>query len=152
MPLPIKQRCISARKVVDENNVGGMPDHGGDRAAGLAGDDDFEEFGFRDELGEQRVIWIRRKRLRECEMTQDVEDDVLRRGQRSVDAGRAELQLGVSFIEMPRKAGAERRGTVETLACFFGRGHGGTCGRGRSVWVEYQENAAIVFARKFSHH
>jgi hypothetical protein len=52
------------RQIVQENNVGGVPEVGGDGAAGLAGDNDFEEFGGGGQAGQENVFRIRRKRLR----------------------------------------------------------------------------------------
>ena len=51
-------RCCKrlVHQVLQENYVGRVPEGGGDGAVGLAGYDDFEEFGGGGEIGQQDMI------------------------------------------------------------------------------------------------
>src|SRR5882762_9003785 len=54
----------ASQQVFQENYIRGMPEIRGDRAAGLAGHDDFEQLGGGGETCQQDVLRVRWQRLR----------------------------------------------------------------------------------------
>src|SRR5260370_18780229 len=60
-----RQECLShlLHRIVEEDDVGGAPDGGGDGAVGLAGHDDLEKFRRRGEVGPEQVASGRRQRV-----------------------------------------------------------------------------------------
>ena len=82
-------------------------------------------------------------------MAQDCKDSIFRGGQAGFDAGAAELQMGIAFVEMPGDAGAEWRRRAQSV-------RRGSCGiflrRIAGMRIEHQQNAEIIFAGKFADH
>src|ERR1700694_1204161 len=96
-----------------------MPDNHGNRAARLASHDDFEKLGRRCEIGQQRVLGISGKHLRKREMPKDSKDIFFRREEWSLQSRGAELQQRIALEKMPRDAGAQINGALETLGGYL---------------------------------
>ena len=82
------------------------------------------------------------------EVTEDCKNGVFGGRQAGFDAGAAKLQMGIAFKKMPSDAGAGVHGALET---FVG-GRGIFLRRIAGMWIEYQQNAEIIFAGKFADH
>ena len=147
-----RARRTSMLRVVEEDDVGGAPDGGGDGAVGLGGDDDFEKFRCGGEIGHQRLLGVGWKGLHDGQLLEDGEDDFVGGSKRCFDAGAPELQQGIVFVKMPRQAGAKSDDTLETRVRlgpvrfrpreFFHR----------QMRIENELDAAIIFAREFADH
>src|SRR2546423_10799086 len=79
-------RAPSADEIVEEDDVGGMPEIGGNRAARLARYDNLEQLGRGGQIAEQLQLWVRGKRLRQREMPQNTENVFFGAGQRCFHA------------------------------------------------------------------
>src|SRR6267142_1062512 len=80
------------RRIFEEDDVGGTPNRGGDRAVGLASHNDFEKVGRGGQLGHECLIRVRRQGLLEREVAQHGEDEVSCGSESSFHGCAAELQ------------------------------------------------------------
>ncbi len=110
------ERSILSR-VVEEDDIRGAPYGRGDGAVRLAGDDNFEEIRGGREIGHERLLGIGWERLREGEVPENCEDDLVGVGESSLNAGAAELQGKVALVKMPGQAGADGDGALEPIVC-----------------------------------
>ncbi|SRR6266849_4781739 len=98
------RRCAPADsifQIFQEDDVGGVPERGGYRAAGLAGYDDFEKFGFGSQVGKLGAMGFPGGGFCERKVAKYGEDDILRGSKRSFGADTAELQKRVALVKMP---------------------------------------------------
>src|SRR5260370_6086803 len=134
------------RRVVEEDDIRGAPHGRGDGAVRLAGDDNCEESRGGSEVGHKRLLGIGWERLREGEVAQNCEDDLVGVGERSLNAGAAELQGKVALVKMPGQAGADGDGALETIVrCSGPRRNAGRIPRGDGGLKTTQETA-LIFA------
>src|SRR5437899_12649432 len=89
----------SGGEVAGEDDVGGVPEFGGNGAAGLGGYDNFEGVGVSGELVQQVGPRGRRYRLEERQVAEDGEDLLRgRRGGRG-ELGAAKVERGVACVQ-----------------------------------------------------
>src|SRR5579862_7662318 len=96
-----KGKAKRGLKLLGEDNVGGIPYFGRNRAASLGRDDDLEGGWLGGEVAQKLLFRVVMQRLNGGEVAKDGENIFRGRGDGSGVSDAAELQDGVAFVEGP---------------------------------------------------
>src|SRR5271154_596268 len=139
-------------EAIDEKEIRGRPEAGGNGALRAGGEDDFENFGVAGELVEKRAAGGRRIGVDHGKLAQGVVDDFTGRSHGSRKTIGAKLHHGMNFMEMPGNTRGERNGALETFGVLR-VGKPAEVGAGRAnERIEHEQDATLVLARELADH
>jgi hypothetical protein len=109
---------IQNLELIDEEEIGGGPQRGGDGMLGTVGNDDFENFAISGKNIEKLSADGRIVRFKSGEFAQRFIDNFGGRGHLRCETVGAELHDRINFIEVPGNAGGHGYGALEPFGVF----------------------------------